>query len=447
MSDFKWKDFLSEILSQQYILIVGSEVMLDRNEYDGDSTKYYENEFIKAISNGKCKHANRSKFIIEHPIDEKLFSPELHKLLKEKIFRVVITTCVDNLLERIMSEIWGEELQVLNFYDENKYDLPNLTLNEFNEIKPTLYYAFGKAENGGTFVVEEDDRLNTVSNWLNHARDRYPELLYKYLQQKKIIALGCKFEDWLFRFFWYSLRQNVRTITDNSSNISERNIKELGKIAIELTENDNSLKEYLQEKGWLYEKDNNNNHEQQHGAHDFITDFLSQIEPTPDNETIREMMALNSLGGCFISYANEDFLFAYSLYSALLKRGVKVWIDNEKLYPGADYKTRISQAIKDCIVFLPILSSTTKKDYENGEFSKDENRRYYLQEWDMAMESISSITIIPVTKDGFELGCEAYRNTPWYKKNNKEYDRTVFYSEKESLNKLIKSLTELNAKG
>ena len=67
------------------------------------------------------------------------FNKHLYELLKLKLFRVVVTTTVDDLIERVMRDIWGDKLRVVDFYDEDN-DLKIIgNRNEFFETEPTLY--------------------------------------------------------------------------------------------------------------------------------------------------------------------------------------------------------------------------------------------------------------------------------------------------------------------
>ena len=59
--------------------------------------------------------------------------------------------------------------------------------------------------------------------------------MMQYIQSKRLLSLGCKFDDWYFRFFWYILRREE---------IKQRD----GDIAIFFDENDRSdlnLQTYL----------------------------------------------------------------------------------------------------------------------------------------------------------------------------------------------------------
>jgi len=40
----------------------------------------------------------------------------------------------------------------------------------------------------------------------------------------------------------------------------------------------------------------------------------------------------------FLCHAHSDATVVYALYNRLAKDGVDAWLDNEKLFPGVDWK-------------------------------------------------------------------------------------------------------------
>jgi uncharacterized membrane protein len=58
----------------------------------------------------------------------------------------------------------------------------------------------------------------------------------------------------------------------------------------------------------------------------------------------------------FISYSHEDHEFVSRLALDLEDRGADVWIDRMDLHAGTEWRERISQGVKDCTVFVPVVS-------------------------------------------------------------------------------------------
>jgi hypothetical protein len=71
----------------------------------------------------------------------------------------------------------------------------------------------------------------------------------------------------------------------------------------------------------------------------------------------------------FISYAKEDVEQARRLYAALKQQGLDVWLDEESLLPGQNWRQSIETAIRECRYFIAIISnnSVSKKGFVQKE--------------------------------------------------------------------------------
>ncbi len=65
-------------------------------------------------------------------------------------------------------------------------------------------------------------------------------------------------------------------------------------------------------------------------------------------------------GAVFLSYAREDSAAAQRIADALRASGVEVWFDQSTLRGGDSWDSTIRQRIKDCGLFLPIISASTQ---------------------------------------------------------------------------------------
>jgi hypothetical protein len=86
-----------------------------------------------------------------------------------------------------------------------------------------------------------------------------------------------------------------------------------------------------------------------------------------------------SSGSIFISYAHEDHDAAFRLADNLTSAGLEVWID-KRLNPGDDFQSIISQYIRECSAFVPLLSQNTQ----------DDSPRWFRKEWEQARQIASS---------------------------------------------------------
>lgn len=416
-----WNDFVSDIIMGKYALLIGSEVMLKKSSDCGygDSTRSILDcimEDLKATQvlgpdfrcdtftelAIRCGRSDIREEIIRSLEDGPLktyecliedMSEELTRLLRTKFFRVVMTTTFDPYLENLMRSIWGDNLRILNIYDDTNCDISaNEQCSDEFDIKPTLYYICGKVnKRGKKFVATENDAIEVVARWFSN---KAPKNFLSYLHTKGLISLGCKFDNWLFRFFWYILR---------AGDIVDSSLKDTVAISFnDQSESDQKLKEYLQHRN-VYTAPN---------AHDFINNIVEKIESCRTQIT----EANSSPGGVFISYAHEDLSIAASIVGKLKSKGIKVWFDAQKLGGGDEYDQRIIKAINNCKFFVPILSSQVKKDLLNNT-----NSRYYMNvEWALANQLKNNIGnndfhIVPIAVSGYDPTCDYHQKTPFCK--------------------------------
>ena len=84
----------------------------------------------------------------------------------------------------------------------------------------------------------------------------------------------------------------------------------------------------------------------------------------------------------FISHCKHDSDFAELIKLRLEKEGVPVWIDNDRLEPGIDWKQEIDEAIKIANTLIVIMSPEARES------------EYVTYEWSFALGC--DIRIVPV---------------------------------------------------
>jgi TolB-like protein/cytochrome c-type biogenesis protein CcmH/NrfG len=78
----------------------------------------------------------------------------------------------------------------------------------------------------------------------------------------------------------------------------------------------------------------------------------------------------------FLSYAREDSPAALRITDALRSHGVEVWFDQSELRGGDAWDQKIRRQIRECALFMPIISAST---HARGE-------GYFRLEWKLAVE-------------------------------------------------------------
>ncbi|MBS0394895.1 MAG: TIR domain-containing protein [Proteobacteria bacterium] len=78
----------------------------------------------------------------------------------------------------------------------------------------------------------------------------------------------------------------------------------------------------------------------------------------------------------FLSYASEDSEAAHRIADALRAANVEVWFDKSELRGGDTWDEKIRREIRDCALFMPLVSRNTEQRSEG----------YFRLEWRLAVE-------------------------------------------------------------
>jgi len=97
----------------------------------------------------------------------------------------------------------------------------------------------------------------------------------------------------------------------------------------------------------------------------------------------------------FLSYASEDSEAAASIAAALKSAGIEVWLDRSELRGGDAWDRSIREQIRDCAVFMPIISANAHARIEG----------YFRLEWKLAIDRSHRMApdqpfLLPVVIDG-----------------------------------------------
>jgi tetratricopeptide (TPR) repeat protein len=117
----------------------------------------------------------------------------------------------------------------------------------------------------------------------------------------------------------------------------------------------------------------------------------------------------------FLSYASQDAEAAKRIADALRGAGVEVWFDAEGgLEHGDAWDAKIRRQIKECVLFIPLISANTQAREEG----------YFRIEWELAAQRALGIAtgvafILPVlidgTKEAGALVPDRFRTVQWTK--------------------------------
>ncbi|HKB56232.1 MAG TPA: TIR domain-containing protein [Lacunisphaera sp.] len=96
----------------------------------------------------------------------------------------------------------------------------------------------------------------------------------------------------------------------------------------------------------------------------------------------------------FLSYAREDTGAARRIADAMRAFGVDVWFDQSELRGGDSWDAKIKKQVRECALFIPIISATTQARGEG----------YFRREWKLAIERTQDMAagmpfLVPVVID------------------------------------------------
>lgn len=393
---FNREQFIEDVFNEEYILVVGSEVMMNKEvEETGDVNKYLLRLVNRSLGqqykdfNELALHSGQGFDPIRNLLNHKDFtfdpeevSPELTGLLETKLFPIVLTTTFDGYLETLMRQIWGKCLRVVNIDDMNSLRDLRYAISEYRSGKPynepTLFYIFGKAagDESKKYVHTDDDAIQIIEKWMQLPKE---DPIMNLVRNRKVLALGCKFDNWYFRFFWYILKREISKFRE-------------GQVAFMLDDNnlvDHKLNTFLKQSRIFRHDD----------ARAFMSEVVEWLCSTADGNPFKELVLKKRReGGVFLSYCSKDVVMVSHLFFMLLKHGYNVWFDNNSLYGGDNYNQEIEKAIGKAQVFIPILTPHIAKELKDGHFED----RYYVKEWRSACQ-VGNKRIIPLAVNGYDL--------------------------------------------
>lgn len=398
---FNTKKFIKDVLNDKYALVIGNEIILDSKiEPSGDVHQYFlrkvnENSNVQyenynEIALDKSERINPVRQLIESEklvFDAKAVSPNLKALLATKLFTTILTTTTDGYLEAAMREVWGKELRVVNIYEKESVDelqkAKKACRKDRKYNQPTLIYVFGKMDEEDLtkkYIRTETDAILLIEKWMRMDVESNNELL-EFIRSKRLLALGCKYDNWYFRFFWYVL----------TGNIDSEKFEGTGEVAFVLntTEiSDNKLQKFLDRTNICILGD----------ANSFIANVTKILTEESEEAPFRQqVIESRRRGGIFISYCSKDSLPACQLFFQLCEKRYDVWLDNSRLYGGDNYEKEIANAISEAKVVITLLSPYVAEDLKCGDTD-----HYYNKEWRMAQQ-FNDKTIIPLAVNGYNL--------------------------------------------
>lgn len=393
-----WNTLVEQVLKGNVIPVIGSEMvkihglpstsflvnLLAREEFGLDEEF---TSFTSLMSHKNCNPNDSIYMLANMQIEEnpEFFNPTplLESFLSIKYFPFVITTTIDPLVENTMRKIHGDALRVLRFCND---PLANEDIRNSSDLTtPTLYYMFGKANDvDGSFVLTDTDLLRFSKSWLmptDSGNRSKPFNLSNALSNKYLLVLGNNFQDWLFRFFWFAMKDEKLAVKTRIP---------IGMEALERS--DEQLIEFL---------NYSNINAQVAELPDFVDELKGRLAASEHNIIDQERFSRPKTNAdVFISYSRADKAVAGRLHDALQEKGLNAWFDRDNLGIGVNFRNEIRDAIRTCKLFVPILSHNIIRQAAE--------EHVYRMEWRWAVEHKRMISsainyIVPLAEKDFDI--------------------------------------------
>lgn len=387
-----WNRLINEVRNGQLVPVVGTELLT--MEIDGQTQPFYryvahqiadtmgievpDDRELNSLSDladlyriqqhGDPEDISHEAQEVVHSRDWPTPEP-LIRLAEITDLKFILTTTPDNLMAQALRDVRqgvAASAQVLAYAPHTVLrDLPD-AYDPCCSDQPLVYKLFGDVSMTPNYVLTEEDILRFVHHL--QMRDERPANLFDILKQRSLAMLGCSFNNWLVRFFFCLAKGDVLFGRQGAK----------GVVADTKTREDLDLLPFLgRNKTLLYEAGDG-------------TDFVNELHrrwtektgavPTAaaaadEPETEPAMMAEDAV---FISYASEDREAAVRIQTQLRQRGIFAWLDKDQLEGGDVFEFKIRDRIRDCYVFLPVISKSTITSAP----------RYFRREWNQALQEV-----------------------------------------------------------
>jgi hypothetical protein len=247
---------------------------------------------------------------------------------------------------------------------------------------PVVYHLLGRVSATPDYVVTEEDALEYLSALQSESNQ--PKNLFDALENYNLLILGCKLSNWPARFFLRAAkrhrlmnpRNQVEAVVDPDAPQDRDLVLFVGHFSQNTWLIPWTPQQFVSRLHELWQG------RQQPAAGATVAETV--VRGIPDLKP----------GFVFISYSSQNLEQAERLRRALDKAGIDTWFDKEQLESGDAWEYKISENIRRCAVFIPLLSQGVETRPE----------AFFRKEWSAALERRSGMAenlrfVLPVVLD------------------------------------------------
>jgi hypothetical protein len=300
--------------------------------------------------------------------------------------RLFITTSFLDQIEQAIETSRGISPDV-KVYARNQFDDLDPTYESIRT--PVIYHLFGRVSSFPNYVASEQDALEFLASLQD--RNYQPVHLFDALRANNLLLLGCRFPDWVTRFFLRGLagkslledRRSRKYLIDAALLPDEPLVMFLSRFSYRTSMVATDPIAFMQKLS-----------ERWKARRSAATPVDRANQPLP-----RAVNTNDAQGAIFVSYASEDREAAKAVVQLLEAQRIPVWYDRQRLAGGTNWDQRIEQAIAGCAYFMPLVSRTTDQLVEG----------YFRKEWKLAVERSNYIDesvpfVLPLVIDDASIG-------------------------------------------
>lgn len=341
--------------------------------------------------------------------------PRIRSLLKNETFEpppllldLAGITCFDLFVSLSFDSLLADAVNTVRFGGNDKTEVIAYSPNDVQDLtrekklldRPVVYHLLGKLSSSPDYVVCDEDALEFLHAM--QSESRRPHLLFDELKDNHLLILGCRFPDWLARFFIRMMKNQPLSLRrDQMEVLVESNAGQ-----------DTSLAMFLEHFSY-------NTKVIPGTSAEFVAELARRWrERHPEGEAPAAAAAPRvegpqmEDGAIFLSYASDDVKAAERIKTALEAAGLDVWFDKGQLQTGDDWDQKIRRNIAACSLFVPVVSGATEERAEG----------YFRREWAWAADRAVGIAdevpfIIPLAVDDTPAPTakvpERFKRTQW----------------------------------
>ncbi|MBX7212193.1 MAG: TIR domain-containing protein [Verrucomicrobiaceae bacterium] len=313
--------------------------------------------------------------------DLNLQIPEsLRKLARMSKIKLFVTTSFDPLLRQAIEEETSSKPEVFAYAPNDPQDLPT----DFTKAKaPVVYHLLGRLSATPDYVVTDEDMLEFLCSMQDPTRR--PPRLSDELKKQHLLIIGCSYPDWLARFFIRTTKGDRLSSMEDLKVLAANRVRE-DRSLVAFLEHFSQRTEVVEISPANFVNELWERYQQRQGL--TAGSVAGRHDSRANDEDEHQRV------GVFLSYATEDVAAAEAIRDALDAAGIDVWFDKHRLESGDLYDAKIRQNIRNCLLFLPVISETTERRAEG----------YFRLEWDLAAERSRKVAatipfIVPIVID------------------------------------------------